>query len=465
MEYASFSELNQHFREKLQDTEVYSTTHHSFLKPFQHALSYAYNRVDTKLIAHRFHLPLWLLRVLFYLKSFMAASAPKPRLKRFVVLEGGRYVTTKEGKTISSYFDKILRVLPHGEVTTLLSSHDTPLDYVDIDLKTLNGLRNRPLSARSCAMFRDIVQVLDKARKSGQFTDYELQHIASQLHVFFEDFRFFDQLLTGSEVKVFLFENHYHREGMIAAIQAHNARAVEIQHGLIARNDLYYVYDDYVKPIAAKAFFPDHLLTFGAYWRDLVLEGAEHPASHVHCVGDYTSFSFDAHPEIRKEKILFITSQKNMASDYIQYIRHLADLRKKLHNEWKILVKLHPAEPQSHLYHEAFDDDPQVDLVGSEVDLHEAFAKCSIHLSIYSTTLFDAIGHDLINVSLQQFSPSADYARDMVSDRIAHPIEFSDDPFALVAEELPQTLRERSELYDTFNEERFLEILTGHRGM
>lgn len=459
MRVAPFSEINELFRKKLDDPSAYSTDQHSFLKVFQHALSYSLNEVESKIIKNYLHLPERLIHLIYKLKAAKNKGSQAPKLKSTLIIEGGRHVLNVRDEAISSYFHKIKAALPQDDVSTVLVSPQSLLKGIELSQADLESVRNLPLSHKSKAMLHEVKTVLQRSKDSHKFSAEELQHIQSQLHIFFEAFRLFDNFLTGNKVKNCLFENHYHREGMVAALKAHGARSIEIQHGLIARNDLYYVYDDYAKATASRAFFPDILLTYGSYWKNVVLAGHEHTSESVQVVGDYTSFAWPDLEEGKRDKILLITAQKNMADHYVRYISDLALRVQKQHADWQITVKLHPKEPQKEKYTTAFDNHPQVSLIGNETGLHDALSKARIHLSIYSTTLYDAIGHDLLNLSLQSYSSSADYAADIIKDKVAYPLLFEDDPIELLSKKWDYELVSRPELYADFDTKKFLNLL------
>ncbi|MFT4678116.1 MAG: hypothetical protein ACI84C_001691 [Flavobacteriales bacterium] len=459
MRVAPFSEINELFRRKLDDPSVYTTDQYSFLKVFQHALSYSLNDVGSKIIKNYLHLPERLIHLIYKLKALKNKDRQAPKLKSTLIIEGGRHVLNEHGEAISSYFHKIKAALAQEDVSTVLVSPLSLLPGIELSQQDLESVRNLPLSGKSKAMLHEVKTVFKKSKTSQNFSPEELLQIQSQLHIFFESFRLFDNFLSASKIKNCLFENHYHREGMIAALKAHGARSIEIQHGLIARNDLYYVYDDYAKSTASIAFFPDVLLTYGSYWKNVVLAGHEHTIDSVQVVGDYTSFAWPDLKEGKRDKILLITAQKNMADDYVNYILNLASKVQKQHADWQITVKLHPKEPQKDKYTSAFDSHPTVSLIGNETGLHDALSKAQIHLSIYSTTLYDAIGHNLLNLSLQAYSSSADYAADIIKDKVAYPLLFDDDPIALLAKDWDYDLVNRSELYADFDVNKFLGLL------
>lgn len=77
--------------------------------------------------------------------------------------------------------------------------------------------------------------------------------------------------------------------------------------------------------------------------------------------------------------------------------------------------------------------------------------RCKIQVSIYSTTFFDALGLGVTNLSIQNYGDSTDYARAMVSEKVAFPIEFGDDPIEKFRFYNPNELLALNHVYGPFN--------------
>jgi hypothetical protein len=76
--------------------------------------------------------------------------------------------------------------------------------------------------------------------------------------------------------------------------------------------------------------------------------------------------------------------------------------------------------------------------------------KAEIQLSIYSTTFYDAAGYNVANFALVDAITHATYIREMIDEKVAHPISFNQDPIALF-HSLPQGgMLERKIIYDSF---------------
>ena len=68
------------------------------------------------------------------------------------------------------------------------------------------------------------------------------------------------------------------------------------------------------------------------------------------------------------------------------------------------------------------------EIIDHQRSLDALLRECSIQISVYSTTFFDALGFDVTNFSIQQFGMYSDYAAQMVEEGVAFPLLVSEDP-------------------------------------
>jgi hypothetical protein len=457
VEHLPFSVLNEEVKHKLVNTGLYAAGEWSFLKILEHAITYAKLKNDNKLIAHRLRWPIFLQGLIAAIKALRSATKHiKPQLKQIVVLDPVRLIRSDESTYHSIYMDRWLHLIPREMRTVVQKKKETRViaDYCMEDFAKEHGF----LDAEERGMLKYIQQVLKNCENSGSFSSYELKHIGSALFIFWEDFRFYYRWLKDSEVRQLLFICHYHNEGLIAACKVNGIQTIELQHGLISRNDLYYVYDKQFEQVCSRAMFPDKLVVYGAYWRNIVLEGVEFKVNQVVVVGDYLYRKQARMPLTRdKENLLLICSQKLMHKEYLAYCKSLHHVLSK-HPEWRVVVKMHPLEPRKDLYEVV--KDYGYELVDMEQTLDELLCKAKIQVSIYSTTFYDAIGFDVVNFSIQNFGSSSDYAAEIVKEAVAFPLEFNEDPIKKYLNEdwSKKTIR-REEVYATFDSTIAAEIL------
>jgi hypothetical protein len=445
MGYTSFPEINAYVEQRITDPMLCKSGAHSYLKIFQHALSYALNGWTRLLLPNKWHWPVPALLIYHYAKGLRGHASPVLS-KPVLIIDQGRVYTSTTGEKQSHYFHRILRELGQENVSTLNLNPEHGL-RCDWDKNHLLPLRGKPDSAERLMML-EVKALADKVRCGTHFSASEKDYILSSLHVFYESFVFHYRLLKASNVRTVYFIAHYHNEGLIAACEKLNIRSVEIQHGLIAENDLYYIYPPSLRDATQNAFFPDSFLLYGPYWKEILKQGSEYREDRVKVAGNYLSGGNNTvSKEFGKENIVLIGAQKNMEGDYLPYLRHLKE--RFHHDGWKIIVKLHPLEKEVAAYRAL--EGGALSIAPHNARLDDLLRRAKIQISIYSTTLYDALGYGVVNFSLQQHGYAQDYAADIVKHRVAFPLLFNDDPVDLYSTVRLQELRQREEVYAPFN--------------
>ncbi|MBI1266980.1 MAG: hypothetical protein GC193_06055 [Cryomorphaceae bacterium] len=454
---ALFTTLNSFVEGKLNDPELTQGRQFNYYKVVQHALVYSQLNANNKLIANNIGKPVFQQRAKYRLKGLLRNTPPVEKLSTYLIIEGGRAVKDERGEYVSVFFHHIKSLFRRTEYSIVENRVQSELEEYDVHLSALQQLGNRSLAKEEIVILRDINHVYRKLETSKNFTEVELRYISSAFHIFFEDYHRYYQLLDGSEVKIVFSESHYHKEGLIAAAKQKGILFIELQHGLISRKDLYYVYGQHLRAHADKALFPDKVFVFGAYWKSMLLDGSEHDPENIIVTGDY---SYSQTKEITgdKQNIIFIGAQKNMGEYYVPYIQFLLDSIIPQHPEWEVWVKLHPFEKDPAQYHQLAQH-PKLKIFGNESSLHHILSVCKIQISIYSTTFYDALGYDVLNLSLQSYSQSADYAADMVHEGIALALAIGEDPVEKYATTGIQSMLSREDIYATFDPDNFKKII------
>jgi hypothetical protein len=463
MKFKSFSELNEVIADKMSDVEIFSGEHFSYFKVVQHALTYSENDFTNKLLRSRLNDGSLVVRLLYLIKSILRPTKVRIHtLTDILILDQGRTGLDEQKQHRSVYFDTIVQTIGRDRCSIMLTDTRSELEGFDLTIDELAPLRNRSLARMERVILKDIIRVIGCIDASGRFSVKEMAYIRACFQVFFEEFHMYYQFLLNQPTKQILTDTHYHKEGAICAMKILGIRVVEIQHGLVAGNDLYYVYDAFVAPIRKKALFPDLLLLYGEYWKRLLLRGHEHSQDELVVVGDYNFKKEEAQMlSLEKENVLFIAAQKNMPEYYVEYTTRLLQMMQTKHPEWKVQLKLHPIEKQPELYTPLLEY-KNFELVGNESDLLQLLAVAKIQVSIYSTTFYDALGLDVINFSIQDFSPSRDYAADIIKEDVAVGISFNDDPINHFSEIKQKDIAflSRSDVYAEFEPQKLLKTLS-----
>ena len=458
MKEPSFTEHNQNFAAKCSDPSVFESGGFNFIKIVQQALVYAAKEKSSRVLNNRLHWPLWRLR-LFYQIRYQLKRLRQPALPRFhslLFIENARERFTLSGDAVSMYYERFYKLFGPQEFS-VITKRKVPLvparDILLLDLR--RTFATAPLDSKALEMLQALKAVMVKVRQSERFSITEQRFVTSFMHVFFEDFLFWNGIFKESGIRVLVFDNHNYNEGLIAASKVHDIRTVELQHGLITQNDIFYVYPEFVRPVAAKAFFPNRIFVYGEGWKKKLLKGAEHPSENIFVAGDYT-FSLVADtpfaPPI-KENIIFIGAQKFMGSIYIEYLDTLAPLLLREHPDWCLLIKHHPSEKDKAQY-DVLKKYANVKFANDKDDLLTLLRKARIQISYYSTTLYDALGLEVLNFAVQDHSPYADYCAEVVGDGIALPIRMGEDPVSIYLKANGTVMPAREFYYAPFDDSK-----------
>ena len=418
-----FEKLNRFFEERLSAGQLYRSSNYSFLKVFQHALSYEQIGAHSRVLKNYMAWPVWAHAAFLRFKALVRKSSPPLALHEVVFIDPGRLVSDETGAWHSIYMEKAVSLFPRNQISHIGKKKDSRIEF-NATLDSIDRNYSAP-DKLEMDLLREIHEIVIKTKNSSHWTASQKAHILSALHVFFDDFRFYYKLFKNQPVKSVVFISHYHNEGLIAALQTLGIRTVEIQHGLISANDLYYVYSPVFSAGIKNAFFPDAICVYGNYWKSILKKGVEFTDSQIVVSGDYLH-----HPEItvsrsEKQKSILICAQKNMHDEYVEYAHSLKPWI-EAHPDWKWIIKLHPLEKNKQAYEEL--KPFNFEIIDHQRSLDALLRECSIQISVYSTTFFDALGFDVTNFSIQQFGMYRDYAAQMVEEGVAFPLLVSEDP-------------------------------------
>ena len=442
-----FEVLNRYFEEKLSNTDLYRGGKHSFLKIFQHALSYERNNAHRRILPNYLHLPLWAHRLLLTAKGLRNKLVQRPALKEVVCIDPARITKDDSNGWHSIYMERIADLFDAHVVTKINRKKEARLNC-SFTLEDIPRSYSIPDSIE-LNMLREVSEVAGKTRKTAHWTDIQKQHILSALHIFFDDFRFYYALFKQQPVKSVVFISHYHNEGLLAALEVLKIRSIELQHGLISGNDLYYQYSSVFTDGVRNAFFPNRICVYGPYWKEILMKGCEFSDAQVVVGGDYL---WNAAPEEVHEQSsnsVLICAQKNMHADYVAYANQVA-VWMKSHPDWKWIIKMHPLEKNKEAYYNL--RSLGFEIVDQERPLLSLLRESKIQISIYSTTFFDALGCGTTNYSIQNYGPYKDYAAEMIAEGVAAALSFDEDPiekFIQAKDSIPQ--RSREEVYSSFD--------------
>ena len=420
-----FNIIQNEFEQRFPDGELFEGKNFNYIKLAQHGLSYAMTGADDKLLKNNPFGSWWM----FKLKSRIHARRNKQlkftpqKSQSILFLEGRRKLKLPSGEEISP----ITHLIRETVLSTEYSWWDTTGAFemeADFSVKNLSNWFPKTNEIQH-EIYLELKGVLRSIKESNVFSKLEFQYVESAFYVFFKSFRRWYALLSVAQPRTLVGITHYHNEGCLAAAKLLGIKTVELQHGLISKNDLYYVYPKKYRAALSKGIFPNEIWLFGNFWKEVLLGGAESEFMKPIVIGNFTTDAPVKSGNFIKENRVLLCAQKNLSQPYIEWIRFMKNQILPLHPEWKLIVKLHPLESQIEKYMAEADD--CVEVLPVLASLNEYLKRAKIQVSIYSTTFFDAIGMKVKNYSLDDIGYSQDYASEMVDLGVAESLKKGED--------------------------------------
>ena len=419
-----FNIIQLEFEQKFPDGKLFEGKNFNYIKLVQHGLSYAMTDAQDKLLKKN-PFSSW---IIYKLKSWLNSKRKKgnflpQKSESILILEGRRKLKLPTGEEISP----ITHLIRESILSTEYSWWETTGAFAkeaDFSLKDLSNWFP-PTNDIQNEIYFELKGVLRKIKKAAVLSSSEFQFVESAFFVFFESFRRWHSLLSAAKPKTLVGMTHYHNEGCLAAAKLLGIKTIELQHGLISKHDLYYVYPKQYQEAVSKGMFPNEIWLFGNFWKRVLLGGSELACMKPIVIGNFTTDVSITSIDFVKENRVLLCAQKNLSEPYIAWIRFMRDNILPLHTDWKLIVKLHPLESEVQKYESEAND--FVEVLPVFASLNEELRRAKIQVSIYSTTFFDALGLEVRNYSLNEIGFSSDYASEMIELRVAEPLKNTED--------------------------------------
>jgi hypothetical protein len=293
-----------------------------------------------------------------------------------------------------------------------------------------------PLNSQEKKLIKEIRITFNRIKASSIFTDKELQNIAFAFQNFFNKYKIWSRLLDEVNPTTMFCIVHYHNEGRALAFKRKGIKLIELQHGLIATKDVFYVFPAQTKQIIEKALFADEIWVYGNYWKKVLEFGTEY-INKIKIAGYYLYDNFNGYDLVEKEiddfangnQLIIITTQTTMHKAFIDYTVWLANDIIQRQLPYKILVKTHPLEKQEHyaILHQTIG----VKMVNHPLPV--LFKKVQMHVTIYSTTLYDGARAGVPGFALynEQYK---DYIEEIIQSGVAYPLGADQNPIDLISQ-------------------------------
>jgi hypothetical protein len=354
------------------------------------------------------------------------APVPRGKLGREVMIAvDDRRQTTVNGRAVSAYFDRVAEAIPAAQRIIVNSCGSEFSSWGDYDVK--NNRRTFP-GPEMISLKRDLLDVHRRVIATGLLTREEgmaFQHALARL---LDRFGAWVSVLRAVRPRTLCVLCHYHKEGVIYAARSCGVRVVELQHGLIDRNDIFYAMPAAVGEVRTRALFPDTMLTFGPYWSEILRTGHEFAPSSIDEIGYYLRPDSSIDEETRAfctdAATVMVATQPRTAEACRAYLAFLLD-RHHGDDGVRILIRPHPAEgPRDY---EQFAAASNV-RIANRGGIDRLLPLVRGVVSVYSTVLFDAIRHGIPCYALHD-PAYADYIESISATHAIRFIDARQSPF------------------------------------
>lgn len=367
----------------------------------------------------------------FVLRGVMAAmrrpNSPVPRRARgrsVMFAVDDRRTTTVDGRTVSTYFHRVAAAIPAAKrsVVTSGAAFGGEEDYDVADQR-----RTFP-GPEMLALKRDLRDVHRRIAATGLMSRQEEMAFQHALARLLDRYGAWVSVLRAARPRTLCVLCHYHKEGLIHAARSCGVRVVELQHGLIDRNDIFYCMPALWRDVRARALFPDAMLTYGPYWSGILRDGHEFAPDAIDEIGYYLQPDSSIDEETRAfctgAATVMVATQPRTADACRAYIAFLIE-RHRGDDGVRILIRSHPAEgPRAY---ERFAAEPNV-RIANRGGIDRLLPLVRAVVSVYSTVLFDAIRHGVPSYALHD-PAYADYIGSISATRAIRFIEARQSPF------------------------------------
>lgn len=210
------------------------------------------------------------------------------------------------------------------------------------------------------------------------------------------------------------------RENIIPIFKE-NVQAIELQHGIITEVHQGYMYPPFANRVC-KRFFERKILVYGEKTKKLLIEKSIFQEEQIEVIGNPRIKLYNEErefTEVKRNIILFTSQPFEQDGAAVEYYETVLPLLKKIQDcisnsvEWKgykLGVKLHPREEREvgSWYKKNLN---KAEVYDSTDELYELLNKTFLHVTVSSTTLFEAalFGSPTILIPFNEYDSKKNY--------------------------------------------------------
>jgi hypothetical protein len=306
--------------------------------------------------------------------------------KKFLFLGFSRRVI-EDNKAVDKFHDPLINTLNHDDCLMFErpfklahnTNRITKCDLVDIDfIIYLSILFSVILSPAFMFLYRkDIYRVKQSLHFSFGKKMLSSFELSSTILRFQLEKLFFDLIFKKLKITKLVLTSRWLHYPAIFSARNNGIETIELQHGSILNNNLFY------RSFDEGNFYVDHMFTFSEYWND-----RDWNVEKVTDIGSGFSNLVDTHKNLGTDKKILIISQPEMQNQLIYDLSLLADANKNM----DFYIKLHPQDLDGfqRRYAALLKFNNIVFLDSTLLDLKILLLKFPLVLGYNSTVLFEA---------------------------------------------------------------------------
>lgn len=315
----------------------------------------------------------------------------------YLIIDPGRFVKNSKGYMVPIYFSKIYQSLKKNHSVFYVSEKTIDnYDGFNDTYSDLTSLGNAVTHSFSFELKDELKNVFVDIKNNSNFNSKDLKNIKCAFQKFYNEAIYWLNILDNLKPEKILMICHYHKEGLIFAAKKFNIKIIEYQHGLIAKSDIFYNFPHELKSVKKDCLFPDEIRTYGNYWKDILIDGNFISKENIK-ITEYYLYSRSKlnSNELKiidlfrkKRKIILITTQTYLTKMFVTYIDSLLEI---IEDNYCIIIKPHPQEKKQS-YNKYLENDF---VLITDLPTEVLFLYANFHITMYSTTAFDALRYGL----------------------------------------------------------------------
>ncbi len=214
------------------------------------------------------------------------------------------------------------------------------------------------------------------------------------------------KIIISSKAKYVMARSIYTEQWISLACRKTNAKCIEVQHGVVAEDNIYYQTANLLNVKERKLLFPEFILTLGDEWTKLLIhQKSGYDSNNTFTLGVKEELKKKVHSNGETFNVL-ICLQHGIYSDFEENVLNnfFNSYKKNLANEKiNIFIRPHPRLTSFVKFDHIIDSNVKIQYP-SEIKFSESLKSCDVLIGIISMSLYEAIARGIPTAAFEIFS-------------------------------------------------------------